>query len=182
MERVKNVTITGREPPSSDQAEAITPSVSGSGMSWRKSECSEPTISDTGIPSSFFAVDKEEWLFPIDFYFGKGCSTCSSKLLKISLSIIFLINSEGAKLGIILHHCITFCFFVLYFTNTSTCVEAGFSSKCFSHHSWLSSPQLRLRSVSDSRLMMINGSPDLCVVPTTTSTSRHSRLAQAEMK
>ena len=60
IERVKNVTITGREPPNSDQAEAITPSASDSGMSWRKSECSEPTISDTGIPSSFFAVDKEE--------------------------------------------------------------------------------------------------------------------------
>ena len=28
------------------------------------------TISDTGIPSSFFALDKEEWLFPIDFYLG----------------------------------------------------------------------------------------------------------------
>ena len=116
------------------------------------------------------------------FLLWEGIFNLQFKTPKISFSIIFLINSGGAKLGIILHHCITFCFFVLYFTNTSTCVEAGFSSKYFSHHSWLSSPQLRLRSVSDSRLMMINGSPDLCVVPTTTSTSRHSRLAQAEMK
>ena len=122
------------------------------------------------------------------FLLWEGMFTLQLKTPKNQLIYHFLYQFWGCKTWynptslhyILFLNCIwhKMCFI----TNTSTSVEAGLSSTCFSHHSWLSSPQLRLRSVSDSRLMMINGSPDLCVVPTTTSTSRHSRLAQAEMK